>query len=234
MARRLLDHLELADVSCVIDIGAGVGSLLPDIAGIAPRSFVFGVDRSVGMIARAPRAYGRAVMDATRLGLRDGSVDAAVMAFVLFHLPDPLDGLTETRRALRSGGRIGTATWGPEESWPAFELWGRELDAHGADPRSSLMSQHDLVDSPEKIDALLRKAGFVDVRVWRETLRRQFDRDTFVEFVTGMAISKRRLDSLDPEPRESFMAEAARRLDDLEPDDFILRSEVVLASARKP
>src|SRR5437879_4495691 len=90
LSRKLLDRLPMATAGHVIDIGTGAGTLLPELAGAAPNAFVVGVDRSLGML-RIGRTAGRALalVDALRLPMRPASFDVAVMAFVLFHLPDP-------------------------------------------------------------------------------------------------------------------------------------------------
>jgi len=47
-AVRLLDALPLADARRVLDLGTGVGALLPDIACAAPRASLFGIDIALG------------------------------------------------------------------------------------------------------------------------------------------------------------------------------------------
>jgi ubiquinone/menaquinone biosynthesis C-methylase UbiE len=97
-AVRLLDELQLAKAQRILDVGTGVGALLPDIARAAPRASLFGIDIAAGMLALAPKSVPVAAMDAARLGFRPASFEAVVMAFVLFLLPDPANALAEVRR----------------------------------------------------------------------------------------------------------------------------------------
>jgi len=122
-AVRLLDALPLADARRVLDLGTGVGALLPDIARAAPRASLFGIDIAPGMLALAPKAVPVAAMDAGSLAFRPGTFDAVLMVFVLFLLPEPIVALTEVRRALRAGGVLGIATWAGEPIFPALEIW---------------------------------------------------------------------------------------------------------------
>src|SRR6185369_12411936 len=96
------------------------------------------------------------------------TIDVAVLAFVLFHMADPPAVLREVRRVLKVGGSIGLVTWGRDPGVPGTSIWTEELDAHGAaaDPRHASVRQHDRMDTPAKLTALLETSGFPHVRAW--------------------------------------------------------------------
>jgi ubiquinone/menaquinone biosynthesis C-methylase UbiE len=233
MGRALLDRLDLDGVRAVLDVGAGVGALLGDISERAPEAMVVGSDRAEGMLALASRRFGLAVGDATRLPFGPGSFDLVTMVFMLFHLPHPVDGLQEVRRILRLGGRAASTTWGDDETWPALEVWNDELGRYGADPPQGLHSLHEYVDTPEKMAMHLRDAGFGEIRTWTGTLERRWDVESFVERATGMAIGKRRFETLDPDVRPRFLEAATERLQALPDSALVSRSEVIFAVGRR-
>ena len=107
--RRMLEALPWDGARRILDIGTGTGALIPEIRRLAPIASVMGVDPSLGMLARARRARAPlAAMDAMALGVRPGTFDVAVLAFVLFHVPDPLTVARRWRRDAarrRPGGR---------------------------------------------------------------------------------------------------------------------------------
>jgi len=216
------------DATALLDVGAGVGAVLEVLRRRFPEATLVGIDRSEGMIARAGRVHGRAVADAQALPLRDHSFDIVTMLFMLFHLADPDAALAASRRVLRPGGVIATATWGPEEHWPQLDTWHDLLDEYGAPPAEGILSRHELTDHPDKIAALLSRAGFEDVEVWTETPERTWDTDSFVDFAAGMAQAKRRLDSLAPDRREDFLSRARAELDKLPVAARVHRTQTVL------
>src|SRR5690349_8316777 len=63
----LLEHLPLGEAGTVLDLGTGVGSLLPDIEAAAPNALILGVDRAEGMLRHSPRRFPIAVVDAMEL-----------------------------------------------------------------------------------------------------------------------------------------------------------------------
>jgi len=97
----------------VLDAGAGTGAAS---AALRPRAAeVLAVDLSPAMLAWHASARRRcAVADIRALPLAAASVDDAVAAFVLNHLPDPAAGLSELVRVTRPGGAVLAAVFANE------------------------------------------------------------------------------------------------------------------------
>jgi SAM-dependent methyltransferase len=100
------------------------------------------------------------------IDLPDDSVDGVVSRFGYMLVPDPALALRETRRVLRPGGRLAFATWAPAKRNPWATAYGPVLIERGLmePPRPDEPGQFSLGE-PERIEQLVRAAGFDDVAV---------------------------------------------------------------------
>ena len=229
---RLLSALPLAGAARVLDVGTGTGALLSAIQGFAPAAQLFGVDYSPGMLSqvRTPRVP-LAVMDASQVGFRAGIFDVAVMAFMLFHIPDPVGTLAGVKRVLRPGGAVGVVTWHEDPLTQAETIWNEELDAAGAPAAVVTPRYHDLMNTTDKVERLLSDAGFKPGHVWIEQIDHQWVPEQLFGLKVRYGATKRRLDALAPQARAAFLERARSRLAALSPGDFLYRAATVCGVA---
>ena len=134
------------------DLGCGTGSLLPILAGHVAR--VIGVDASADMLGAARnRVAGLSNVEVRSgsleaLPLEDASLDAAVLALVLHHLPSPAEALAEAARVLKPGGRLLIV----------------DMTSHDREEYRQRMGHVWLGFSDEQLSRLLTQAGFAGVR----------------------------------------------------------------------
>lgn len=235
-ACRMVGELTPATARCILDIGAGAGTLLPVLRDKFPEALVVGADRSSGMLALAGRDAPLAVMDALDLGFVTNTFDVAVMSFVLFHLPDAVTGLKEVRRVLHPGGVMCLSTWAEDMESRVVRIWNEELEASGAPAAETFarLANHDLMDTTTKVTGLLTSAGFESVQaaVYPHTYRMALE--DFVGLRTYVGSTAQRLGALDDASRERCVGLARERLAALSGDDFTLRMKIIFASGIAP
>lgn len=230
---QVLEGLSVERPRAVLDLGAGAGLLLPEMASRWPDAMVVGADRAPGMIALAPRGFPRLVADARSVPFRDGAFDVVTIMFMLFHLPEPLDVLAEVRRVLAPGGALGVATWGDDRDFEAFDVWMEELDREGAFDDDPPPDSRDRTDSPPKMTALLEAARFEAVRAEEVPVEDAVDLEGFVARRTSLGSCRRRFEAIPEERRAAFLARVRERLERLPTEAFVDRMPAVFTWGRR-
>jgi demethylmenaquinone methyltransferase/2-methoxy-6-polyprenyl-1,4-benzoquinol methylase len=182
--RRAVEFLEMAPPVRVLDLCTGTADLLMEALRRDARSRGLGVDLSHGMLVRgkAKLARGgyatRAALtggDGERLPVRDGRFDAALVAFGIRNVADPVAAMREVRRALRPGGRFVVLEFGmPGGAFGlAYRFYFRHvlprlggLVSGDASAYAYLPASVARFPTPDAFAGLMAEAGFVDVR-WR-------------------------------------------------------------------
>jgi ubiquinone/menaquinone biosynthesis C-methylase UbiE len=123
--RMLLDALG-PDDRCILDVGCGTGRFASRVLERFPRSRVWGLDLSEGMLrrgqARCRAADGRLHLvraDSARLPFASSTFDVVTCAHSFHHYPHQARVLSEMHRVLRPGGRL-LIIDGDRDRW-----WGR-------------------------------------------------------------------------------------------------------------
>jgi ubiquinone/menaquinone biosynthesis C-methylase UbiE len=233
-SRQLVDLLPLANARSVLEVGAGVGALYPTLAAAAPHARIVLTDPAGGMLRLAPTATARARATADQLPFRDGSFDAAILAFMLQYVPDARHTLRAVRRLLRPGSRVGIAGWGTMAESVAEQQWSAALDAAGTPQANRLATYYEAADSTEKLREMLTSAGYRDVQVRTLPWSDQPDLETFLHRQQVLGASGRRLAAWDPTRRAAFVSRMRLELGTLPVQAFLNRSEVLAATARAP
>lgn len=238
MANPLLRVMPLAGARRILDVGTGTGALWPMIQRVAPGVMLYGVDRAEGMLREGEDLLrgSVSVMDAENLGMRPAVFDAALLLFVLFHIPDPVRALREIRATLRPGGSLGLVVWGEDPGLPGSTLWAEELDRVGAaaDPRDSSVMRQSWMDTPEKLADLLKPTGFISHKFWTRRFVHEWTVENLLATQTQCGLPSRRLSSLSAEARDACVNRVRARMEGLTASELEYRVEVIYAIGHRP
>jgi SAM-dependent methyltransferase len=195
----MLRELRPKEGDTVLELAAGVGDTGFEAAEIIGDSgLLITSDLSPAMLDAARRRgaeLGLAnvdyrILDAERIELDTDSVDGVLCRFGYMLLPDPAVAFSETRRVLRSGGRVALAVWGSLEQNPFFAIIGISLVQRGhiPPPEPPPAPGPFSMASAERLEGLLHGAGFAEVRT--EEVRGRFvipDVDEYLSVIADTA-----------------------------------------------
>ena len=170
-----------------LDAGAGTGAAAAELTRRGAR--VTAIDLSAGMLARVAGAV--AVGDVVRLPIRDNAVDIAIAAFVLNHLPHPIDGLRELARVTRPGGAVLVSVFGQAPAHPSKDAIDAVAAGYGftvPDWYRQLKDTFELqATTPEALTALARQAGLKGAEAHLVTVTPAMSDSDVVSWRLGMA-----------------------------------------------
>jgi SAM-dependent methyltransferase len=114
-----LDWVKPASGLRWIDVGCGNGAFTELLAERCAPAEIQGVDPSEAQLAFARARHSADIAqfrqgDAMALPFADSSFDAAVMALVIFFVPEPPAGVAEMARVVRPGGQVVSYAWDVE------------------------------------------------------------------------------------------------------------------------
>jgi SAM-dependent methyltransferase len=180
----LLDHVKPGAGETLLDVACGTGSVTRRAVGrIGPGGAVTGCDSSAAMLAvaqakpapAAPVQYIHCPADA--LAVPSSAFDVVTCQHGLQFFGDRSRALREMRRALRPGGRLGIAIWGPIEQNPPFAGLATALAAIFGEQTAAgyRNGPWGLGTRQAEVAALAEQAGFSHVRTIRQQQPTIFD-----------------------------------------------------------
>jgi SAM-dependent methyltransferase len=213
VSRWLIDAIDPRRGQSVLELAAGLGETGLEAAGlVAPLGGAIISDQAEAMLAGARKRaleLGLSnvefrVLNAEWIDLPVASVDAVLCRWGYMLMADPGAALGETRRVLRSGGRLALAVWDSLEHNPWAQLPALELGERGlsAPPAAGTPGPFAL-GSSERVRELLEQAGLAEVNV--EALQLTRRHESFEEFwETTLDLSRVFHDTVLARPQEEI------------------------------
>ncbi len=165
-----------------IDIGCGTGAFTAQIAELCSPKQLLGIDPAEAQIefARKRGMQQSAILqtgDAMALPCNAASLDIAVMALVLFFVPNPVLGLAEMKRVVRPGGIVAAYVWDVFGEGLPIQMFHKEFRKRGIEyplPPSAEVSKM------ERLEELWNEADLRSVESTQIKASRKFG--NFEEF----------------------------------------------------
>jgi SAM-dependent methyltransferase len=163
-----IEFLALDGARSVLEVGSGLGILAREVAARLSPGKIYGVEYAYAQLAQASGSSAAGNLhfvqaDAHTLPFADERFDTVYCRYLLEHVADPVEVLTEMRRVLRVGGRalaqennILMLTFYPE--CPRFEfVWSRFAELQALLGGDALIGK--------KLFALFKRAGFIEIKL---------------------------------------------------------------------
>jgi SAM-dependent methyltransferase len=213
---RFLDWIAVPNGARWLDVGCGNGAFTQLLVERCKPADVQAFDTSAEQLAYARNRLPASAPvtwtegDAMRLPVADASRDAAVMALVLFFVPEPAVGVAEMCRAVRSGGVVAAYHWDVlGGGFPLADIAAEMLEL-GVPPRAPPSVDASTIDVST---ALWQEAGLHQLRTCKITVQRMFDSfDDFWNSAEPSNTLRPMFEAMDANRRELLKANVRRRL----------------------
>jgi ubiquinone/menaquinone biosynthesis C-methylase UbiE len=199
-----------------IDIGCGNGAFTELLAERCAPAEIQGVDPSESQLAFARSRHNAGIAhfrqgDAMALPFADNSFDAAVMALVIFFVPDAPAGVAEMARVVRPGGQVVSYAWDMENGGFPNEPILAEMRAMGLSPTRP---PSPAASRTENLRALWTGAGLDRIETREIAVQRTFTdfNDFWGAALLGASI-KATVATMTPEQLEQLKEKVRTQLD---------------------
>ena len=171
-----LDWLNLPPGARWADVGCGNGASTELIVKLAKPAIVEGIDPSEAQLEFARKRHQAGVANFTQgsalqLPYPDAAFDVAIMALVIFFVPDPARGGAELRRVTRPGGTVAAYAWDMEDGGFPYEDVHVAMRRNGVEP---ILPPRSDVAHLDALERLWTEAGLIEVETREISASRTF------------------------------------------------------------
>jgi ubiquinone/menaquinone biosynthesis C-methylase UbiE len=235
----LLRAAHIAPGMQFLDIATGTGlSAEAALAAVGPTGYVMAADVAPAMAEKARERLGKtpnasvSVEDGQALSFADCSFDAVLCNLGLMFFPEPVRGLSEFRRVLRSGGRVAVSVNTVVERSYNHQI--NVIIARHMPSLAEAVTRTFALGEASRLRSLFNEAGFADIET--HTVRHTFVLSSFDvyygPFERGGASTGQALEALPEEIRRAVREEVRRDLAD-RGGPIEAEAEYRIASARR-
>jgi ubiquinone/menaquinone biosynthesis C-methylase UbiE len=237
VGERFLDWLAPAPGERWADVGCGNGAFTELLVQRCAPASVVGVDPSAAQVTYARERLAAApvtvqVGDAQALPWPEASVDAAVMALVIFFVPDAPRGVAEMARVVRPGGSVSAYAWDMTGGGFPYAALLDAMTTVGLEPQPLPSADASRL---ERLPQLWAEAGLVDVATTTITVQRRWP-----DFDSWWAVAQRGprlaqpIARLAPEARATLVQQVKERLQLQADGSLVVEARAHAVRGRRP